>query len=156
MRARSHGIQPNLDLIKTKQDPLPYTMHTLTPEEKVCDFCGPPFKKMPAERMLFNPMCSFECGKRYVVEVLARPFGFNVIHGSTVGSAAEGTVLAATLLMTWQHIEHFSFIVSMAVPQCQSMTRVSPLSHGEKRVSSVITVHGESTSMHLRTPLAKE
>src|SRR2546423_10812206 len=113
--------------MKTKKDPLPYTMNTLTPEEKLCDFCGPPFKKMPAETMLFNPMCSFECGKRYVVEVLARPFGFNVIHGSTVGNAVQGTILAAILLLTCQDIDHSSFIASMAVLQCQSMPQISPL-----------------------------
>jgi len=79
-----------------KKDPLPYTTEVMTDEQKLCEFCGPPFKVMTQEEMLASSACSFECAKRYVVEVLAKRRGFRIVHGKTV-KRPDGIVCSTDL-----------------------------------------------------------
>ena len=73
-----------------REDPLPYSMNMLGVTEKACPLCGPPFTVIPLAQLLDMSVCSFECAKRYVIEVYAHPFGYNLTHGKVVRD--EGTV----------------------------------------------------------------
>jgi len=94
MSIRSRVERPGemLETIKTKQDPLPYSRAHVAPHERECQFCGPPFERFTPEEMLhpFTMICSYHCGKRYVSEVLAKPYGFKVKHSSTAPDHRTG------------------------------------------------------------------
>lgn len=64
-----------------RTDPLPYSMAPMRPDEKICLLCGPPFTIYPLPELYLMYVCSFECAKRYVLEIYARPFGYNLTHG---------------------------------------------------------------------------
>jgi hypothetical protein len=55
-----------------------------TDQTKRCPTCGPPFKKYdPPELLIGKFLCTFECGKRYICEFLAKPMGYGVCEAST-------------------------------------------------------------------------
>lgn len=68
---------------KRKQDLLPYSMDVIQVESRLCNLCGPPFDEIPWDQLLHQPICSWECGKRYFVEKLCKPVGCDLIHGKS-------------------------------------------------------------------------
>lgn len=68
-------------LVGSREDPIPYTMHMLESHERKCILCGPPFQNVANVRSA-KP-CTFACGKRYIVEVIAIPNGFRVKQQKT-------------------------------------------------------------------------
>ena len=62
---------------KRKQNPLPYSTAELKDPEKDrhCLLCGPPYKTLMREQLVGTEVCSFSCAKRYVDEVLFKPYG---------------------------------------------------------------------------------
>jgi hypothetical protein len=55
-------------------------MHEL--KEKRCPACGPPFDAI--HDLTGMEVCSFACGKRYVQEALAKPYGLKIKHGKSI------------------------------------------------------------------------
>lgn len=66
-----------------QKDKLPYDLHELEESEKKCSLCGPPFLELIPSDLLGLSVCSYNCVKRFVNEVLAKPKGFQVIQGKT-------------------------------------------------------------------------
>ena len=71
-----------------RQEKLPYSMHLLTENEKNCDLCGPPFPSFTPQDIRGISVCSYNCVKRFVNEVLAKPKGFQIIQGKTKREAS--------------------------------------------------------------------
>lgn len=64
-----------------KKDSMPYSMKPLNPAtDRLCQLCGPPFQNLTEAQLDQLPVCSFECGKRYVQEHLALSHGCRVKH----------------------------------------------------------------------------
>jgi len=73
-----------------KPDPLPYTMENKNVEvwdeisgPHTCPTCGPPFSPRDVSKLEGLSICSFECGKRYIEQVVAHPNGFSLKHGKS-------------------------------------------------------------------------
>jgi len=49
-----------------------------------CPTCGPPFPSTDVILLLGKTICSFQCGKRFVEQVLAFPNGFTVTHANSI------------------------------------------------------------------------
>jgi len=76
------SVRPKDPPISMKQDPLPYSMCPVLPGDALCALCGPPFKVDP-ELLENMTICSFACGKRYVVEHLGISNGFRIKHAKS-------------------------------------------------------------------------
>jgi hypothetical protein len=63
-----------------RHDPLPYSMDPIEPGQKQCQFCGPPWNILPIQDLVDQQPCTMACGKRYFVEVYAKPTGCNLTH----------------------------------------------------------------------------
>src|SRR5437773_1929481 len=113
-----------------REDPLPYSMNMLGVMEKACPLCGPPFTVIPLAQLLDMSVCSFECAKRYVIEVYAHPFGYNLTHGKVVWD--EGIV----------ERESFLFYITKANLYCIDTTyRKLQLLRSEEHTSELQSHH---------------
>lgn len=84
---------------KRREDPLPYDM---SPKgKKSCRLCGPPFDDHLLEGLLLEPVCSFECGKRYFVEAVAKPAGFTLKHAKVKLRPQFDRETGITLSLCW-------------------------------------------------------
>ena len=66
-----------------RKEKLAYHMHEIEESEKKCSLCGPPFLELTSSDLLGLSVCSYNCVKRFVNEVLAKPKGFQVKQGKT-------------------------------------------------------------------------
>ena len=81
------------------KDTLPYDMSPK--EKKSCRLCGPPFDDHLLEGLLLEPVCSFECGKRYFVEAVAKPAGFTLKHAKVKLQPQFDCEAGITLSLCW-------------------------------------------------------
>lgn len=76
---------------KRREDPLPFSMQRIDPNDRQCTLCGPPFDTSHSSQLRGQLVCSFECAKRYVAEVLINPHGLNICHGKVIyNHSADG------------------------------------------------------------------
>jgi hypothetical protein len=82
----------SLVIRKRKKDPLAYSMvnekNSVTEFggllDTPCPTCGPPFPSTDVALLLGKTPCSFQCGKRFVEQVLAFPNGFMIKHANSI------------------------------------------------------------------------
>jgi hypothetical protein len=87
-RNSAYEFKPGRPRLKT----LGYDMSGVPPNKRKCPLCGPPFD----ETLVFSKglekmeICSFQCGKRWFCEAVAKPLGFAIIHGRCKAEKERG------------------------------------------------------------------
>ena len=96
--SKRQPLQTDIITIARRKDPLPYSTFPLDQDQRKCELCGPPF--LPLGGKLQDTLaCSFECGKRYVVEHMGKPHGFRVKHGKSK-RLADGKGITREICLT--------------------------------------------------------
>jgi hypothetical protein len=94
---------------KRQQDKLPYDMTPIASEDRSCRLCGPPFDDIAVSNLTGEPVCSFACCKRFVVEAIGKPHGFAVKHGKSVinTNLTHDGIFVRDVLLTLRSISDF-------------------------------------------------